>query len=181
MKRIFLAGSTVFLMLGLVWLIFKLVVIDSLTYVFRPLILLFAGENLVIPITIALTLILIFAVGLFASRIKFQKIVNKYFERMLPGGKHGVLVEKSDGVYDLAVVIKKITLLRLIGGEQTLYLLFYPSIPFVWTSGLPIGLAREDKLTPISSSIWEIYTTIATYGRNAPAVLEEIENKKDTE
>lgn len=181
MKKIFTAGLTVVLILGLIGVIFKLIAVDFLANIFRPLILLFTSELMVIPLSLVFMVVIIFLIGLSAVHIKFQGIVIRFLERMLPKGKHGALVEKSVGVYDLAIVIKEIKLQRLLGTTQTLYLLFYPSIPVVWTSGLPVGLVSEDKLILIESSDREIFATIATYGKNAPGIFKEIAKNKSTD
>jgi len=177
MKKIFVSGLTTILMLGLIGFLFKLVVMDFLAGLFRPLILIFAGENLVIPLTIIFVVIIVFLIGIPASHIKFQEVINRFVERMLPKQKRGVLVEKLDGIYDLAIVITKIHFRRINGEIQSLYLLFYPSTPVIWTSGLPIGLAREDKVIPITNSLREILATIATYGQNAPETFVEKDDK----
>ena len=146
MKKIFMAGLMLTLMLGLLGIVFKLIVVDFLANIFRPLILSFSYELMVIPLTIVFMVVLIFLIGIPATHIKFQEIMVRLLERVLPKGKHGALVERSAGVYDLAVVIKQIKLQKLSGTTQTFYLLYYPSAPTAWTSVLPLGLVSEDKL-----------------------------------
>ena len=174
-----MAGLMSTLMIGLIGIVFKLIIVDLLANVFRPLILLFGNEPMVIPLTIVFIVALVFLVGIPASHIKLQEVMIRFLEKILPKVKHGAIVERSVGVYDLAVVIKQIKLQRLSGITQALYLLYYPSSPTAWTSGLPLGLASEDKLILFDSSDREIFTTIATFGIRAPDVIREIINKKE--
>ncbi len=181
MKKIFMAGLMVVLMLGLIGLIFKVVVMDFLAGLFRTGILLFAPEPLVIPLALVFTVMLVIFIGFPASKIRFQGLANRFLDKVLPKEKHGVLVEKSSGTYDMAISIKKIEFVRLNGEIATLHLLYYPSAPTVWSSGLPIGLADEEKIIPIDCSDHQVYTIIATFGRNAPDTIREIEKDKSTE
>jgi len=167
MRSIFAKGFIVFLLVGVVYFFGKLLIYDLLVPIFRPLIVSLIGRDdayLVVILTVAFTILVIFAVGL----IPFGKL----FRRKSIEKSHGAFVAISPGTYFIAAIVAKVKFKKVNRKLQTLYVLFSPYSPFPW-SGLPIIFAKEEKVVPLKISYRELYSITASLGRNTPEVLEE--------
>jgi hypothetical protein len=167
MRSIFTKGIIVFLLVGILYFFGKLIIYDLLVPIFRPLIVSLIGRDdayLVILLTVALTVVIIFVVGL----IPFGRL----FRRKSIEKSHGAFIVISPGTYFIAAIVAKIKFKKVNRKLQTLYVLFSPYSPFPW-SGLPIIFVKEEKVIPLKISYRELYTITASLGRNTPEILEE--------
>ena len=175
MKKILTTGTLVVLSIGIIVFMGKLVVIDFLAVLSRPLILaLFGKEHLVIPSTIVLTILIIILVGFLFSREFFAK-----FLRSVPRGverNRSCLVMFGPEAFYIAAIIKEITFKRLSGDTKKYYILYCPSSPIPW-SGLPIIFVEEKNVVLLNLSLRDIYNITASFGKNTPDVLEELRAK----
>jgi hypothetical protein len=167
LRGIFTKGFIVFLLVGIIYFFGKLIIYDLLVPIFRPLIVSIIGRGdlyLVVLLTIAFTILVIFVVGL----IPFGKL----FRRQNIEKSHGAFVIIDSGTYFIAAIIKKVRFKKIDGKMQGLYVLFSPYSPFPW-SGLPIIFAKEENVIPLKVSYRELYSITASLGTNTPEVLEE--------
>ena len=103
MRSIFTKGFIVFLLVGVIYFFGKLIVYDLLVPIFRPFIVSLIGrsdEYLIIILTIAFTVVVIFVVGL----IPFGRI----FRRKSMEKSHGAFVVISPGTYFIFATIAAI-------------------------------------------------------------------------
>ena len=150
MKKIFVSGLLVAISAGIIIFLGKLA-IEVLTDIFSPLILYVLPEknNLVIPMSIGLAILIIMLMGWLASLALVRKIFNNILKKTVPKviEKRGAAVlELTPGVYIIAAVIKEIRWKNLDGEITKKCVLFTPSSP-IPTSGLPIIFADRTKVT----------------------------------
>ena len=178
MRNIFIKGFLLVLLIGVIFFFGKVIIYDFLVGIFRPFIRSTIGieeDYLIVIMTIAFTLLVIFVVGLIPFGALFKR---KSIEK-----SHGAFILISPGTYFLAAIITKVRFKKKDGNMQTLYVLFSPYSPFPW-SGLPIVFAKEENVIAINISYRELYSITVSLGRHTPEVLEEeipkiIEELKD--
>jgi len=176
MKNVLTTGSIIVFAIGIVYFVGK-TIFDVSVSIFGPLILmLFNKEYLVVPLTIFFTAIIVIVVGILFSHIGFRTSVSNRLKKVLPHGECGALVSLSPGVYFLAIIIGKTSFKDLQGVSRSQYVLYAPSSP-VPISGLPIIFVETDKVIPLKMTLQQVYATIASFGRNAPKLLEESKNQ----
>jgi uncharacterized membrane protein len=177
LRKIFMSGLIICFLIGILVFFFKFLLVDVLSSVFRPVVLHFFNEELlVIPLTIVFTLCIVLIVGGASVKIDFQKLLNKYVVRRVPSiieKGHGALVEFGPGAYYLAIMMKEISFKRTNGEIEKYYVLFCPSTPIPW-SGLPVIYARKEKVIPLKLSYSELYSIFGSFGASAPESLCEL-------
>ena len=83
MRKILAAGLFTSFLIGVLVFFLKFLIVDALAPLYRPLILKITDDRefLVIPLALVFTLVIVFIMGLAATRIHFQTIFNKYFHK----------------------------------------------------------------------------------------------------
>lgn len=177
MKKILGSGILAALSLGLIFFLGKFLIADILGAVARPWIISwFHREYLVYPLTIALTLALIIVLGIFVSKIKILERIT----RLLGDGKDSkggrvALITHGD-VDFFGLVTKEVKYIRLDGKTEDRCVVYLPTSPTAWT-GAPIAFIpkNEVRLTAISMSPQEFYSTVSSFGLSCPEEIREIE------
>ena len=167
MRKIFAKGFLSLLLVGVIYFFGKVLVYDLLVPIFRPLITSVIGiedEYLVIILTVAFTIVVIFILGLIPFGVVFKR---RGIER-----SHGAFVMINPGTYFIAAIVTRVRFKKIGGRTQALYVLFSPYSPFPW-SGLPVIFAKEENVIPLKISYRELYSITVSLGRNTPEVLEE--------
>jgi uncharacterized membrane protein len=175
LRRILVSGLIACFLVGILIFLLRFVIFDILAPIFRPLILLFGEEYLVVPLSIVISFLVVLGVGYLTTRVKFQNVYNRYIRRVpqdLETGR-GALVLIGPETYFLAVIINEIQFKRANGEVQEYYVLFCPSVPLPW-SGMPITVAEKKKVIPLVLSYGELYTIVGSFGRNTPELLVEL-------
>ena len=167
MRGIFIKGCMTAMFIGVIYFIGKIIVYDLLVPIFRPAIVLLIGpahEYIVIIITLVLTILAIFLIGL----VPFGKILRRReIEK-----SHGAFVVINPGTYFIAAIVARVEFKKSDGRLRKLYVLFSPYAPFPW-SGLPVIFSEEDNVIPLRISYRELYGITVSLGMNTPRVLEE--------
>lgn len=174
----FIVGLLAVVVVGAFYAVGKAIVDETVGFLDPHILPLVGNTTWVILISILFDLVVICLIGLVIRQIKFRTLINKAIGRVLPQKKHGALILSSPGVYQLAIIIKRgIRWRRLSGRVIKLCLVFYPSPPMGWTSGLPLGFVQQNKVFPINSSLQEILAIVTSLGFNAPDEIEEIKHQ----
>ncbi len=180
MRKILAAGLFTSFLIGVLVFFLKFLIVDALAPLYRPLILKITDDRefLVIPLALVFTLVIVFIMGLAATRIHFQTIFNKYFHKSPKNLEkaRGALVPLDNGTYVVAIVIKETEIKMSDGTIEKYYVLYCPSAPFPW-SGLPVIYAKKDKVHLLNLSFGEIYSIVGSFGENSPKSLTEFKNR----
>lgn len=167
MRGIFIKGCVAVMFVGVIYFFGKIILYDLLVPIFRPVIILLIGptnEYVIVIITLVLTIIVIFLIGLIPfGRVLGRKTIEK---------SHGAFVIINPGTYFIAAIVARVGFKQVDGRVQKLYVLFSPYAPFPW-SGLPIIFAKEKNVIPLKISYRELYSITVSLGRNTPRILEE--------
>jgi uncharacterized membrane protein len=171
MKKIFTAGLIALFLMGIIIFIFRAAVVDILPSFFGPLILfIFKAEYLIIPLSIAFTIAIIFLLGFLVTRIDFRKIIHRFLLKNGLRNKQGALYKD-----DFAAIMKEITYRKINGQTEKKYVIYRPFVPLPWSGFLSV--AREEEVVPLKISFLELYSIIASFGKNTPDLLEELKIK----
>jgi uncharacterized membrane protein len=142
---------------------------------------------------IGFTLIIVFIIGFIFTRPKILAFLRKAFKtvsliQMLKGSssrahvsineKPGALVKFTDGSYYLAAIAGKRKFRDRCGDIVDMYILYSPSSPVPW-SGLPVIFAKKENVIPLNLSFAQVYSITTSFGRNAPAIIEEPDMEVD--
>lgn len=178
MRKILVSGLIACFLIGIIFFLFRFLIVDVLAPTFSPLVLFLTGkEYLVIPLSIVFTFIVIVIVGAITTRIKFMDIYNRYVRKVPPTLEkgRGAMVSFSPGATYLAVIIKEVSLKKANGDVAKYYVLYCPSTPLPWT-GLPVIYVEKEKVTPLKLSYGELYSIVGSFGANTPEMLAELKS-----
>jgi len=181
-KTIFVTGFIAIFILGVFLFLFKLVFIDVMGFIFRPLIVWMTGNGFYVdPLTVIFTIITIFIVGAILHYINgSQRIINSTLEKFSPKGEWVVLLNVGDGIDYFAFKIKNVIQRITDGDERLRSIIFCPFSPMPG-SGFPIVVVDRDKITPLKMTPRQLLSIIISWGRNTPDILEEANNNKGPE
>jgi len=187
-KAVLLKGTVIVFSAGVIAFVVYFV-LDFLTdfwgLAFRPLV---DSEALLTLIAIAMTFLLVAAVGFIFSRedllsgrgrfIGRIPVLNWFMgEKRMPQTVQdmpGALVKFSEGSYYIAALVGGQKFLNKDGEIEHMYKLYCPSAPVPW-SGLPLIFAKEEQVILLKLSFAEIYGITTSFGRASPEILEELE------
>jgi uncharacterized membrane protein len=176
MRKILISGLFSCFLIGVLVFFLRIIFVDALIPVFRPIIHLLTDEIYwEIPLTIILTVAVITIVGFFITRIKLQNIFNRFMERRARNFENarGALVAIAPDTYVLAIVIKEVSFKRANNEIEKYYVLYSPLSPLPW-SGLPILLVPKEKVLLLKLSYGVLYSMVGSFGGSTPDLLTEV-------
>ncbi|MBE0479882.1 MAG: hypothetical protein IBX68_02770 [Dehalococcoidia bacterium] len=187
MKSILNRGILITFSLGVLAFIIYFV-LDIVSRVWRPVIMsLFHNQDLVIPLTIVFSVMVILFVGWAFSPNRMSNRVGILLSKVpvlnwfLGDGRipqsardmPGVLVRFSEGAYFIGALTGLQKMKSKDGQVRVMYKIYSPSAPVPW-SGLPIIFVTREQVIPLKINFGEVYGITTSFGRNTRELIEEL-------